>query len=536
MAVVEAFARKASGLTREASLLDTTYFGILNNAVPVSLWFVLAAFAWLPGANLALASILTLILVVFGFAFIWGILGGSMPRSGGSYVYNSRIIHPTIGMAVSFCNAALVMLMWIWVLAPWVGEIGLPIMAGTLGIAPEAVEPFTYGWGLYGITTVVNVTAVLTIIAGMRLFFRIQKAFVTWSLVGAAIAGIIISTTSHAEFVSIWNSYAVQTGSLEFDAAVSAAAAEMGGIPATWNWTATIAMMLPISWIAIYGYIITFIGGEVKSPRANIFRAQILNAVICVVFLLWVGLAYQRMLGWEGIHAIAWIGEEGVEGFTFPFYLTYLNIAAMIVGFNKVLGFIMAGSFIVAVWLWVAFSYIAWSRAAFAWGMDRLGPRWFTDLSPRFGQPVKLLLAMFIASQLAITYYCIDPEILLAMGVETLQLLSVFGVTAVACLIFPFVGKVRHIWDASPFRGWRIGPVPVATIAGCLALILVITLVYAFYMTEGYVLSLAGWAGAWTIVYLLAWGLGIGWYFIWKRKRAKEGIDVTLAFKELPPE
>ena len=529
---VEVFARKASGLTREAGLLDSTYFGIMNNAIPVCLWFVLAGFAWLPGANLGLAAVITLVLVVFGFAFVWGVLGGSMPRSGGSYVYNSRIIHPTIGLGVSFCNAGFVMMAWIWVLAPWVGEVGLPIMAGCLGISPGAVEPFTSGWGLYGVSTIVNVTAFLAVLAGMRFYFRIQKVFVTWAIIGAAIAGIIISTTSHAEFVSMWNNYAAPLGALDFDAAVSAAAADMGGIPETWNWTSTLGMMLPVSWIAVYGYIITFIGGEIKSPRKNIFRAQILNAVVCVSFLLWVGLAYQRMLGWEGIHALAWMAEEAPGWYAFPFMATYINVASMIVGFNVALGFIMAGSFIVADWLWIAFCYIAWSRAAFAWGMDRLGPRWFTDLSPRFGQPVKLLLAMLIVSQAALIHYCMNPEILGAIAVENMQLLSVFGVTAISCLIFPYIKKVRHIWDASPYKAWRIGKVPVATIAGSLALILVIILVYAFYTTEGYVFML----DVWTAIYIIVWLLGIGWYFIWKSKRAKEGIDVTLAFKEIPPE
>ena len=124
---------------------------------------------------------------------------------------------------------------------------------------------------------------------GMKIYFTIQKIFVTWSLVGAVIAGIILTAVSHDRFVEIWNGYAAQHNSLDFAATVSAASAAMEGIPATWNWKATIGLMIPVSWVAIYGYIITFIGGEVKSPRRNIFIAQILNAVVCIAFMLWIG-------------------------------------------------------------------------------------------------------------------------------------------------------------------------------------------------------------------------------------------------------
>jgi len=40
----------------------------------------------------------------------------------------------------------------------------------------------------------------------------------------------------------------------------------------------------------------------------------------------------------------------------------------------------------------------------------------------------------------------------------------------------------------------------------------------------------------WTLMFVVVWLAGIGWYYIWKRKGAKEGVDVTLAFKEIPPE
>ena len=32
---------------------------------------------------------------------------------------------------------------------------------------------------------------------------------------------------------------------------------------------------------------------------------------------------------------------------------------------------------------WLALSYLAFPRIIFAWGMDRMGPKWFTDVNPR---------------------------------------------------------------------------------------------------------------------------------------------------------
>jgi amino acid transporter len=284
----------------------------------------------------------------------------------------------------------------------------------------------------------------------------------------------------------------------------------------------------------VYGYIITFIGGEVKSPRKNIFTAQILNAAICIGFLLWVGLAYKSMTGWKGLHAVSFMSdtENMLEGYNFAFHTTYINVSSMIVDFNVVLGIIMAGAFMVADWLWIAFSYIAWSRASFAWGMDGLGPKWFTDISPRFGQPVKLLVAMLIASQLALIHYCWNPDILGSMSVEVLQMGSVFGVTCISCLIFAYVGKVSNIWNASPYKNWRVVGIPYSTIAGIIGLALVILMIYAYYITEEFAFMYSWW----TRIYAIVWGIGIAWYFIWKSKRAKEGVDVTLAFTEIPPE
>ncbi len=39
-----------------------------------------------------------------------------------------------------------------------------------------------------------------------------------------------------------------------------------------------------------------------------------------------------------------------------------------------------------------------------------------------------------------------------------LQFASVFLITGISALLFPYRKNVRGIWEASPYRTWKIGP------------------------------------------------------------------------------
>ncbi len=134
--------------------------------------------------------------------------------------------------------------------------------------------------------------------------------------------------------------------------------------------------------------------------------------------------------------------------------------------------------------------------------------------------------------QIVLFQYCFNPEKQQAIAVEILQIISVFGITSISCLIFPYVKKVRHIWDASPYKTWRFLGIPAATIAGFFGLVLVVILAVAYYVTEEFAFLYE----IWTPIYIGVYAIGIGWYFLWKAIRKKDGIDVTLAFKEIPQE
>src|SRR5512137_2171683 len=164
-----AFARKASGLVRGLSFVDAFGVGFMNQGLTVSMWVMISmGLSVYTGGNLIIATILSAILCGVGFSLVWGILGGSMPRSGGEYIYNSRIISPLIGIAESFGNA-FVWVMWIFVLAPWTVDPGMVMLFQFLDM-PQAADFCTKPIALFLISSLVSFIALLFLIFGMKFF------------------------------------------------------------------------------------------------------------------------------------------------------------------------------------------------------------------------------------------------------------------------------------------------------------------------------------------------------------------------------
>jgi amino acid transporter len=319
---------------------------------------------------------------------------------------------------------------------------------------------------------------------------------------------------------------------LRFDEIVNLTANRMGGIPDSWNWKNTFGLMLPVSWGLIYGYVVIFIAGEIEKPRVNILQSQILTTLISGFFMVWIVLGYSRMLGWEGMHAVAWLAEKGGESLKLPFNLHYLNIAAFLSGFQHGFGILLGFVFIASNWLWIVFSYIAWSRAAMAWGKDGIGPRWFIMNPKGSGQPVYLLLTMLLISQIALLFFSMNSGVLHSFSVGVMQLLSVFAFTALAAIILPYSRKAKPIWNLSPYRFWTLGKIPIVTIAGTLSLLLTGLLMIGFFINDEFE-ELHLW---WVIINITVWISGGLWYLMWKKIQSRRGFDLSKTFSEMPPE
>ena len=539
MAEELAFARKASGLVRGLSMWDAFGVGFMNQGLTPSIWVMtsLGVGVYL-GGNLIWATIISMILAGIGFPIVWGVLGGSMPRSGGEYIYNSRIIHPIVGIGESFGNA-FVWIMWIYVLAPWIADPVMVMTAqfmGWQGLADFA----TNLWGAFAIATVGNIIAFLFVVFGIKWFARIQKIVMIFGIGGCAVLLAAICFYNKAEFVAGWNSIAQQYGSVDYAGFLAAAQVEAGGaIPRTWNWFDTFGVMVAGSWLFAYSYCITFIAGEVKRPDKTIILSNLFAIIVPGVFMLWAAVGLYHMVEFNFFSATQFVDNAGSDlggAYTVPWSTSFIGLLAM-VNQNKIILFVSVLSFLAFNVWWIALSYLAFPRILFAWGMDRMGPKWFTDINPRFASPVKNHVLCFILGQIMIAVYIFwQNEAMQGLAITALEIFSVFGVTAVAALLFPYVRRSKSIWDASPYKTWKLAGIPVVTIGAIVDLIYLGILAYFFFLLPDPDKRLEGFTTNTAILIAVTWIAGIVWYFFWKQRSKSVGVDVSMTYGELPPE
>src|SRR6266702_8201122 len=110
------FVRKATGLVRSAGMTDTVFYnwvagGAVGLALVYNVYWALNAF---PGVNLTTA---TLLVVPFAICavLVFGLRASAMPRSGGDYVFVSRVVHPVWGFLSSWTGFISVVAYSAWV-------------------------------------------------------------------------------------------------------------------------------------------------------------------------------------------------------------------------------------------------------------------------------------------------------------------------------------------------------------------------------------------------------------------------------------
>ena len=534
MAEELAFARKASGLVRGLSFWDV--FGILLAFLtPIyGIWYVFeVGLTLFPAANLLIAIGISVVTLGWSSPIVWGVLGGSMPRSGGEYIYNSRIINPAVALGASFA-AIIAQFYWNLFNASLIALPALAMLGQYLGWTWLSDFATSKHGGVILSIIVIGI-AYLILSFGMRLFHRLSIWVISVMIGGVAILDIALTLSSKAKFMASWDAQAAKYHSVPYNGFVAAAHAAGAATPTTWTWGDTFGATAGIFMLVIWAFGIAYVGGEVKRPDKTIMKAQIAAMAAPLILCAWAIITLGHIMSFQFLRAAAFQDFTALtKGYNLPYSTSYMSLSFLASGANRVVGLVAGITFLVtAMWL-VVVNLLMCQRAMFAWGMDRMGPKWFTAINPRTASPVGMLgFVAGISAFLSIGYWYIFPSVLSGLFASGMQLVSVFAVTAIAAIIFPYRKRAAHIWTSSPYNQWKLFGVPWITIAGVVYLAYVILLLYFAFFDK----KTTDITGKKFYLMIIAWACGIAWYYFWRYRSKQKGVDVdTMTYGELPPE
>ncbi len=521
------FARKSTGLVREVGRFDAIYLNIIYINIPLGLLvFTTAPYIW-PGVNMAFAYALTVLVLLIPVG-MYACLAAAMPRSGGDYIYIGRILHPFLGVifAISFI---LIAGLFVSAFAAWLTLLGFNPMLMVLGIVlnndglqaitttlGSPIWVFIIGVMGLGIVWALSLLGWRTVIPVMRVMFSV----VALSLI---ITVILMATTNASEFSNIFSKYApyqeIITAAQNAGYPVGATSSAGKVVPfIALGWTVLAFFMMP-----------AYIGGELKSPRFTPLIGMMAGMVITGIIFVTVGWLAYHTFGPDFLGAMSFLFFEAAEAYpNLPEPMFFMF--AMMLTNNIPLLLLIAVGFIFAIFTGMFIIAIANHRMILALSLDRVLPDWLAEVHPRFHTPVRINALFTIICVLFLALYVFGPPLLFGFvySAAVLQAFS-FLLTALAAIFF--VKRARHIFEASPFNQ-RIGRLPVESLFGILSAI-----VYLFVI---YVLTTNSDIGANDKVGLISIGIiaftGIPVYFISRWVNRKRGVDITMAFRELPPE
>jgi len=527
------FARRATGLIRGLSWRDLfaqNMNGLAPTAMVAALFIVVPAFY--PGADIVTAYILILPIALC-YAISYGILGACMPRSGGDYVFGSRVVHPVWGLMGSFMyfNAHFMLL---GSLPTFAFRYLLPtplLVAFPDNLAVQGfISWISVNENLLMVGTLIIATGALIPILGVR-YWKIWN----WTMfilgMGGAVAFLAVTgISSNVDFVRGFNNFAGQYGT-SYEGIFELAKAN--------GWTLTPFLLGPTLIAMQYTtlYLTTawpvYIGGEAKEGRRSLPISIIGSIFIAWLITILSQVFYYKVAPYDFSSAIGYLAYQAPSQYPLPYAPEMYVLGNMIFG-NPYTTLIVGFSIFIWTVSWLYNMNVLNSRMIFAWAFDRIFPKWFAQLHPKFHTPARALILVAIIGELYLIL-AVYTNILVLMINAGLLVNLAFIPAGFACALLPF--RRKDIFEKGPAWARRkLGPIPVATITGLVHGVGLTALALSFIFVNP--AGTGGPINALTLGFVLA--IYAGCFIIYYGSRSyhlkKEGIDVAWAFKELPPE
>ena len=531
MSEPKTFVRRASGLIREVSAFDVLAYNMFMISIGYTLFIVLFWISY-PGASLELAIVITTIMSIFQ-GLTYALLASVYPRSGGDYVYITRLIHPTLGFVMSW-NFFVWMLFYLGLNAAMLGFQGLaPMLAGIgfvtnnpnlISMSQWAGTPNAYF--IIGIISIIFYGVLLA--SGMKNYFNFQKIVFVIAMASAFVIIALLATTSQETFIARFNAFSQPYSNVaDTYHAIIQTATENGYTAGTPFSLMETVFFFVWPWLAI-GFCMTSASysGEVKSIKKSQLFGMVGSVLVTGVLFFLLLFLGGRVFGLDFLGAATYLMFNNPSALPIP-VAPWFNLFTALLTDNPILSsFILVGWF---SWFLVltATVYVFTSRTSFAWAMDGMLPNVFARVSERYRTPINTIILSGIGGALFLAGIAFTTWLGVLSG--SLGIGFVFLLASIAAVIFPF--RQKDFFKRSGVD-WKVVGIPVISIFGAINAITNIVAIYIMITDPR-----AG-ANSTTSLSMVVGFIIVGFvlFYLMKGYRKKQGVDVDLTFREIPVE
>ena len=532
------FVRQSTGLVREASALDATIFNAVFSA-PVGAtlaWGVFFALAAFPGSDLVWATIISFIINI-PVLVMMSLLASSMPRTGGDYVWVSRILSPPLALVSNFgaaLSATIGATFWaryfpVFALGPILATLGVTFNNTTLIDWGNSFQHDTH-W-IFGGAMIMVVLMGAILVAGLRTTFRWQNVFWIIASAGTFLAFVVLVFGNQSDFISHYNTLNAQYGGLTAGGTVLSAGVTPGATPDASKLDATLPTIFVIMTFMMWNWWSVYLSGELKSAANRARQLTIMFGALAwdVIFIVVGVMLLFKVTGYDFMVAV----NSGTSAYAIPTGPWYHFLASLVYNI-PILTFLIVGSFLFwSLPAMVGNTYMP-IRTWFAWSFDRLLPEKLSEVSERTHSPVWAILFEMVLVVLMLIWSIVSTDFQTWLALGVLAGVVCVVIVAVAAMAFPF--RRPDLYKASP-ANWKIAGIPILFIVAPLSIVVMGFLTWCTWQYPA--LALAGnpdnrwqifaFMGMIVVIGLVVYG--VSWFV-----RRRQGIDINLVYKELPPE
>jgi len=537
------FVRKATGLVRSWSVMDAFIYALFSiNLITLGLYSFSQMYYFEGGMVNAL---IISALFIFFEVIVYAALISVMPRSGGDYVWQSRILGGAVGFILAVTGWWFILWLWVPLYGDMFRHIVLVPLLGVFGAKDLALWFAGTQMGSFSASIITLAIVSGFIMLGMKTYARIQKFSFYGGMLGLLIViGLLLMGSPTAFKAGLESNATSMFGAAPgvYDATVTLGT-EAGAItPFSGGSLAVIFLVIPYmvffnlwpNWGAtLYGEVRG--ATDFKRNVAGMGWALGITTVLGIILLF----AIRNTIGWDFYVQAggAWWNYAWGYSEVAP-ALPVWPYPAMLAAFlttNKFVQFLVIA--LMSLWWfgWCATVFLSSTRVIFAAAFDRLLPESVAKLDERTGTPVNALLLMIIPSVFVAYLFAFNIANFQTLTLcSTLVIAVTFLGTTISAIVLPYTKP--DLYKASPIAKYRLLGLPMISVAGVVFGGFLVYLLYQWIIDPNGLYGI-GIKNTSSVYYMLGnYVLAAVIYFGFKSYRKSKGINLNKVQAEIPVE